>query len=81
MGFILPVFAAFEGVWGGFGQTPPASGSKQFWNPHQIVGNEIEQEVGSDAGNPAVLGLAQGAVLLAIAEDTFDRRLCDMPYP
>jgi hypothetical protein len=68
------VFATFKGVRAISDRVRPRPGSSQFWNPRQIVGDEIEQEVGGDAGNPAVLGLAQGAVLPAIAENAFDRR-------
>src|SRR5215213_2761613 len=46
----------------------------QFGNAYQVVGNQIEQEIGSDAADAAVFGLAHRAVLLAPTEDAFDYR-------
>ena len=52
--------------------TAHASYRHQFRDAYQIVGNQVEHEIGADAGNAAVLGLAHGAVLLAPAEDAFN---------
>lgn len=46
----------------------------QFWNADQVVGDQVEQEVGGDAGKTAMLSLAHGAVLLAPSEDALDHR-------
>jgi hypothetical protein len=46
----------------------------QFGDAGQVVGDQIEQEVGSDSGDAAMLGLAHRAVLLAPAEDAFGHR-------
>jgi len=46
--------------------------SEQFGNADEVVGDQVEQEIGADACDPAMLGLAQGAVLLAPAENAFD---------
>ena len=48
--------------------------SDQFRNADQIVGDQIEQEVGRDAGDAAVLGFAHSPVLLAPTEDAFNHR-------
>ena len=45
---------------------------KQFGNADQVIGDQIEQEVGGDASDAAMLGLAHGAMLLAPAEDALD---------
>src|SRR6516164_7094161 len=39
------------------GQTPASSGD-ELRDAHEIVGDEIEQEIGTHDGNTAVLGLA-----------------------
>ena len=46
----------------------------QFGNPDQVVGDQIEQKVGGDAGDTPMLGLAHRAVLLTPTEDTLDHR-------
>jgi len=46
----------------------------QFGNADQVIGNQIEQEVGGDASDGAMFGLAHGAMLLAPTEDAFDHR-------
>ena len=46
--------------------------SEQFGNADEVVGDQVEQEIGADACDPAMLSLAQGAVLLAPAENAFD---------
>jgi hypothetical protein len=48
---------------------PPAVG-----NADQVIGDQIEEEVGGDAGYAAMFGLAHRAVLLAPAEDAFGHR-------
>ena len=45
---------------------------KQFWNADQVIGDQIEQEVGGDASNATMFGLAHGTVLLAPTEDALD---------
>jgi hypothetical protein len=40
----------------------------------QVVGDQIEHEVGGDATDAAMFGLAHGPVLLALTEDAFDHR-------
>src|SRR6267142_2324314 len=47
---------------------------KQFGNADQVIGDQIEQEVGGDASDAAMFGLAHGAVLLAPTEDALDHR-------
>jgi hypothetical protein len=47
---------------------------KQFGNADQVIGDQIEQEVGGDASNAAMFGLAHGAMLLAPSEDALDHR-------
>src|ERR1700738_543074 len=51
-----------------------AQGCNKFGNADQVVGDQIEQEVGGDATDAAMLGFAHGAVLLAPTEDAFDHR-------
>ena len=46
----------------------------QFGDADQIVGDQVEQEIGSDGGDAAMFGLAHRAVLLAPAEDAFGHR-------
>jgi hypothetical protein len=52
-----------------------------FRNADQIVGDQVEQEVGSDSGNAAVLGLAHCAVPLAPPENAFDHRTPALGHP
>lgn len=47
---------------------------KQFGNADQVIGDQIEQEVGSNASDATMFGLAHGAVLLAPSEDALDHR-------
>ena len=47
---------------------------KQFGYADQIVGDQIEQEVGGDAADATMFGLAHGAMLLAPSEDALDHR-------
>ena len=49
-------------------------GRQQFGNADQVVGDQIDQEVGCDAADAAMFGLAHRAVLLASTEDAFDHR-------
>src|SRR5262252_8346242 len=46
----------------------------QFGDADQIVGDQVEQEIGSNGSDAAVLGLAHCAVLFAPAEDAFGHR-------
>src|SRR6201990_882997 len=46
----------------------------QFWYADQVIGDQIEQEVGGDATDAAMFGLAHGTVLLAPTEDALDHR-------
>ena len=46
----------------------------QLGNADQIVGDQIEHEVGGDATDAAMFGLAHGAMLLAPAEDALGHR-------
>ena len=46
-------------------------GGQQFGNADQVVGNQIEHEIGGDARDASMFGFAHRAVLLAPAEDTF----------
>src|SRR5580704_7028999 len=46
----------------------------QFGDADQVVGDQIEQEISSDRGDAAMLGLAHRAVLLAPAENAFGHR-------
>jgi hypothetical protein len=46
---------------------------EQFGNADQVVGDQIEQEVG-DASDAAMFGFAHGAMLLAPAEDALGHR-------
>ena len=47
----------------------------QSGDADQIVGDQVEQEIGSNGGDAAVLGLAHCTVLFAPAEDAFGRSL------
>src|ERR1700681_3502833 len=47
---------------------------KQFGNADQVIGDQIEQEVGGDASDATMFGLAHGAMLLAPSEDALDHR-------
>src|SRR6266436_1113348 len=49
-------------------------GGQQFGNADQVVGDQVEQEIGSDASDAAMLGLAHCTVLFAPAEDAFGHR-------
>jgi hypothetical protein len=53
---------------------PALLGSHQFGNADQVVGDQIEQEVGGDATYAAMFGLAHGPVLLAPTEDALGHR-------
>ena len=55
------------------------SGCEQFWNTDQVIGDEVEQEVGGYTSDAAVLGLAHGAVELAPPKmhSIIARRDCD----
>ena len=46
----------------------------QFGDADQVIGDQIEQEVGGDASYAAMFGLAHGAVLLAPTEDALGHR-------
>src|SRR5258708_6203968 len=46
----------------------------QFGDADQIVGDQVEQEIGSNSGDAAVLGLTHCTVLFAPAEDAFGHR-------
>ena len=54
------------------GWASAVSGGDELRNADEIVGDEVEHEVGADGGDAAMLGLAHGAVLLAPAEDALD---------
>ena len=47
---------------------------EQFGDADQVVSDQIEHEVSSDAGYATMFGLAHRAVLLAPAEDAFGHR-------
>ena len=47
---------------------------KQFGNADQVIGDQIEQEVGGDASDATMFGLAHGAMLLAPSENALDHR-------
>src|SRR3954454_9005884 len=47
---------------------------KQFGNADEVIGDQIEQEVGGDASDAPVFGLAHGAMLLAPSENALDHR-------
>jgi len=44
----------------------------QLGYPDEIVGDQVEEEVGGDAGGASMFGLAHGSVLLTPLEDAFD---------
>src|SRR5262249_21427701 len=46
----------------------------KFGDADQIVGDQVEQEIGSNGGDAAVLGLTHCTVLFAPAEDAFGHR-------
>jgi hypothetical protein len=48
-----------------------ASRGDELGNAHEIVGDEIEHEVGRDGCDASMFGLAHRAVLFAPAEDAF----------
>src|SRR6516165_4110318 len=45
-----------------------------FGDADQIVGDQVEQEIGSNSGDAAMLGLAHCTVLFAPAKDAFGHR-------
>ena len=47
---------------------------EQFGNADQVIGDQIEQEVGGDASDATMFGLAHGAMLFAPSEDALDHR-------
>ena len=49
-------------------------GRQQFGNADQVVGDQIEHEIGSDLGYAAMFCFAHRAVLFAPTEDAFDHR-------
>lgn len=49
-----------------------ASCGDQPGYPDEVVGDQVEQEVGGDAGWASMFVLAHGSVLLAPPEDAFD---------
>jgi hypothetical protein len=49
-------------------------GRQQFGNADQVVGDQIEHEIGGDLGYAAMFCFAHRAVLFAPAEDAFDHR-------
>ena len=49
--------------------TPAWLRCNEFGDADQVVGDQIEHEVGGDAADAAMFGLADGAVLLAPTED------------
>ena len=53
----------------------------QFGDADQIVGDQVEQEIGSNGGDAAVLGLAHCTVLFAPAEDAFGHRPARLRIP
>ena len=46
----------------------------QFGDADQVIGDQIEQEVGGDASDATMFGLAHGAMLLAPSENALDHR-------
>src|ERR1700693_3738228 len=54
--------------------TPGWLRCNQFGDADQIIGDQIEHEVGSDPSDAAMFGLAHGAVLLAPTEDALSHR-------
>ena len=73
------------GIWGHWGRTieimtDSALHGNQFWNADEIIGDQVEEEVGSDAGDAAMLGLAHGAVLLTPTEDALDHRAAGLRH-
>jgi hypothetical protein len=49
--------------------TPGWLRCNQFGDADQVIGDQIEEEVGGDATDAAMFGLAHGSVLLAPTED------------
>ena len=45
---------------------------KQFGNADQVISDQIEQEVGGNASDATMFGLAHGAMLLAPSENAPD---------
>src|ERR671934_539702 len=64
------------GFRGDFGcsESPLTLRSQQFTDADQVIDDQVEQEVGSDAGDAAMFGLTHRAVLLAPTEDAFGHR-------
>ena len=71
--WLLLILRACEGAERLFGRIPSLR-RNQFGNADEVVSDQIEHEVGGDAKDAAMLGLAHRAVLLAPAEDAFDHR-------
>jgi hypothetical protein len=60
---LLDFPTGFGAIWGF-----RTSSGDELRDAYEIVGDEIEQEIGTHDGNTAVLGLAHGAVLLALPQ-------------
>ena len=50
----------------------PGSGGQELGDSDEVVGDQVEHEVGVDGSDAAMLGLAHGAALLAPAEEALD---------
>ena len=58
----------------------PRSDRHQPGNPDQIICDQVEQEVSRNPRDPAMLGLAHRAVLLAPAENALDHRAAGLRH-
>src|SRR3979409_2457775 len=56
------------------GRAPGWLSGNQFGNADQVIGDQIEQEVGGDTSDATMFGLAHGAMLLAPSENALDHR-------
>ena len=56
------------------GRAPGWLRCNQFGNADQVIGDQIEQEVGGDASDATMFGLSHGAMLLAPTEDALGHR-------
>src|SRR6202790_2762293 len=64
-----------SGVWSALVVwTPGGLRCNQFGDADQVIGDQIEHEVGGDAADAAMFGLAYGPVLLAPTEDALGHR-------
>jgi hypothetical protein len=69
----LAVQTVWLGAGAGHGGRTSGSGGDEFGDADEVAGDQVEHEVAADPFDAAVFGLAHRAMLLAPAENAFDR--------